>query len=439
MTRFGRSSIGLMVLFLAGCGWLQAGFDAGRAGVNDFEHKINVGNVALLTHRTIPTQVDGDHPAEIIVGSHLVGVHNGHLAAYDAGKCPTPSSAACTPIWETPTIPPIQIASDGGAIFATGPGPVSHDNTLYATDSGGTPTWSAEFPYLQGTDNPYLDGLAVAGGHTVFGIGNLHHGTSYRDRSIHVFATQGCGAASCQPLHTIQTLGTANIAADAHRVYALVSASENGTPTTRVEAFDLDTGARVWESAWNVVTDSVIPPSASLVIRGTRLYAQIAAYNANPAHDDVYDLAATCPGTPAMCTSTGTFGDSVAAVTQTVTVTTAADGRLLWYDTSSQTCAGVPTPCVPFASTAANAAPSGVWAIANGVMIAVRGAQLLAFDEHGAVGCSGAPKICAPLFTFDLGTNASTMNVSVWDGRLYARTRNFTTAVDTEHVFVAPS
>lgn len=164
-----------------------------------------------------------------------------------------------------------------------------------------------------------------------------------------------------------------------------------------------------------------------------------AASNGGPAHTDVYDLGASCTGSPATCSSTGTFGDAIFAVSSATTVTSGVGGGLAWYDTTSQTCTGVPIPCVAFATTAANATPARVVGRATGVMFASRGSEIVASDERGAAGCSGRPKICAPPWTYDLGANTRIMNVAIWEGRVYLWTRNFTTDVDTQHVFIAPA
>ena len=399
-----------------------------------------MATLILRSKLFVPSRLatDVDNPVRIVVGQHLIGIHNSNLTAYNAATCPTATSTACTAIWESPTIHPGSIASDGSSIFATGPGPSAHENTLYVTDANGMPTWSAEFPYVQGTDNPYADGLAISGGHALFAIGNLHHGSNYRDRSVHVFSSAGCGASVCSPLRTINTLGTTNIVGDAHHLYALVNGQENGSPITRVQAIDLDAGGTAWRSSWNVVTNQVIPPSGRLAIRGSSLYVSLNASDGGPARTDVYDLGAACPGSPATCTATGSSGEYVLAAVAGTTITYSSSGQLLWYDTSLQSCLGVPMPCTPFASSAAGGA-SGAAAIANGVLFIVQGTQLLAFDQHGQRACSGAPKVCASLFSYDLGTNNTTMHIAVWDGRLYLQTHNFSNNNNVQHVFTAPS
>jgi hypothetical protein len=73
------------------------------------------------------------------------------------------------------------------------------------------------------------------------------------------------------------------------------------------------------------------------------------------------------------------------------------------FDVAGKTgCSGTPTICVPMWTTAglpAGVGNEGSPAIANGVIYIANGTLLDAFDATGSTGCSGTPKVCAPLWT----------------------------------------
>jgi hypothetical protein len=72
------------------------------------------------------------------------------------------------------------------------------------------------------------------------------------------------------------------------------------------------------------------------------------------------------------------------------------------FDAAGTTgCSGTPTVCVPMWTTIGlpgSSANSGSPAIANGVLYIANG-TLYAFPATGSTGCSGTPKVCAPLWT----------------------------------------
>ncbi len=87
-----------------------------------------------------------------------------------------------------------------------------------------------------------------------------------------------------------------------------------------------------------------------------------------------------------------------------------ADGeRLVGFDATGTTgCSGSPKLCAPLWSTdvvasAADAAP----AITNGILYRSIGSQLRAYDAHGVTNCSGTPKVCFPLWKAFVGPNVT--------------------------------
>jgi hypothetical protein len=86
-------------------------------------------------------------------------------------------------------------------------------------------------------------------------------------------------------------------------------------------------------------------------------------------------------------------------------------------------CSGTPTICVPMWTTTGlpvSSGNDGSPAIADGVLYIANGATLDAFDAAGSAGCSGTPKVCAPLWTGAMsGNETSTAAPAVADGIVY--------------------
>ena len=89
-------------------------------------------------------------------------------------------------------------------------------------------------------------------------------------------------------------------------------------------------------------------------------------------------------------------------------------------------CSGTPTTCLPLwtASLAGDVVASPT--VANGVVYVVSangdGDRLYAFDAAGVDGCSGSPKTCTPLWTFDAVANLfghTESSPTVADGVVY--------------------
>jgi hypothetical protein len=79
------------------------------------------------------------------------------------------------------------------------------------------------------------------------------------------------------------------------------------------------------------------------------------------------------------------------------------------FDTAGTTgCTGTPVICVPMWTTTGLPVSSGndsSPAIANGVIYIADGATLDAFAADGSTGCSGTPKVCAPLWAGAMSGN----------------------------------
>jgi hypothetical protein len=96
------------------------------------------------------------------------------------------------------------------------------------------------------------------------------------------------------------------------------------------------------------------------------------------------------------------------------------------FDAAGKTgCSGTPTVCVPMWTTTGLPVSSGNVgspAIANGVLYIANG-SLYAFDATGSAGCSGTPKVCAPLWTAMISGGGPTYGApAVADGTVYVGT-----------------
>jgi Protein kinase domain/PQQ-like domain len=102
------------------------------------------------------------------------------------------------------------------------------------------------------------------------------------------------------------------------------------------------------------------------------------------------------------------------------------------FDAAGSTgCSGSPIVCVPMWTTVGlpvSSGNTGSPAIANGVLY-IANQTLYAFDATGSANCSGAPKVCAPLWTAATSDSPTysapavangTVYVGSWDSKLYA-------------------
>jgi len=142
-----------VALLVAGCGWEQSRFDAGRSGSNPFERAIGAGSLARLE----PVWTEPDVTTEAIVQS-------GRVFAQDNDEIHAVDAATGTPIWSAPlsTRPdgwvrlPVGVATartPGGtevvlsadvSWWTRGPGPVQEQGALTAFDAAtGAPIWTS--------------------------------------------------------------------------------------------------------------------------------------------------------------------------------------------------------------------------------------------------------------------------------------------------------
>ncbi len=130
-----------------------------------------------------------------------------------------------------------------------------------------------------------------------------------------------------------------------------------------------------------------------------------------------------CSGTPVTCNPLwtgggGTYNDNVSPGAPTVSngvVYYESATNLYAFDADGGTnCSGSPTTCHPLWTAAFCGAFVPSLAVANGILYASSGVQraLVAFDANGVTNCSGTPKVCTSLWTYDVWKSASPPSVA---------------------------
>ena len=123
-----------------------------------------------------------------------------------------------------------------------------------------------------------------------------------------------------------------------------------------------------------------------------------------------FDAAGTvgCTGAPKSCSPIWTASVSCSilcspAVSRGVVYANSNDlAKLYAFDAQGMTgCSGTPRVCAPLWSASTGQATASHWpvAISNDTVYVGSATSVLAFDAAGTAGCSGAPKTCTPLWT----------------------------------------
>jgi PQQ-like domain len=157
------------------------------------------------------------------------------------------------------------------------------------------------------------------------------------------------------------------------------------------------------------VTGSISQPNSSAVSNGvlylTNTSGQLFAYSA--------DGTTNCSGTTTLCSPlwTATMGSATTASQPAVSggvVYAESINELFAFDANGVTnCSGTPTTCSPLWTAALDASSPPELAalplaVANGIVYATaNGVQ--AFDANGVTNCSGTPKTCTPLWSYNVG------------------------------------
>ena len=261
------------------------------------------------------------------------------------------------------------------------------------------------------------------------------------DNKLHAFDAAGninCTGIpkTCTPLWTAVTgpnsspaVANGVVYMGADKLYAFDAAGSincAGTPKTCTPLWTAITGQY---ASWPTIANAVVYVGSSDNSGSTNtLFAFDAGGNTG------------CAGTPKLCTplwtanvGVGSFGSGTSspAVANGVLYLGASDGKLYAFDAAGSTgCTGTPKVCAPLWT-----ANTGVYpvysspAVANGVVyVGSNDDRLYAFDAAGSTGCTGTPKVCTPLWvaTFNEGVMSSpavangVVYDAIIDGRLFA-------------------
>ena len=176
------------------------------------------------------------------------------------------------------------------------------------------------------------------------------------------------------------------------------------------------------QEAWSADAGGITPP----IVSGDTVFVgePLRAYSANGTTG--------CAGTPRACVPLwSASGGSGPPTVANGVVYVGSPGKLSAYDAhGNMNCGGAPKTCLPLWTAPLGPGSTGSPAVANGEVF-VDTDKLYAFDAAGSAGCSGSPKTCQPLWTgpgFQGATPSvangvvyvAEVNTSVLSGRLAA-------------------
>jgi hypothetical protein len=178
----------------------------------------------------------------------------------------------------------------------------------------------------------------------------------------------------------------------------------------------------LWTNGGTGTTSNVTTTISSVVANGM-VYVADAVYDANGVTN--------CSGTPKVCqplfAATGFGGQpNSSAVSNGVLYLTNTSGQLFAYSAGGTTnCSGTPTLCSPlWTASLGSATTSSQPAVSGGVVYAESINELLAFDANGVTNCSGTPTTCSPLWTAALDASSppelAALPLAVANGIVYA-------------------
>jgi len=436
-----RLSIVLAVVALAGCSmWTQGRADGGRSGNNPQEQAITAANVGGLTETShIVAQI----PTDPVVNSAGILALGG--LAYDLNTC-GPSSCHRTltggaqrPAFVDHTIYGITTTTGRnwviGAFADRGPDACRTQPSLCP------PMWVATLPATFDPNQSVIrdfviDGNAlVAHMYTVnFAVSRFELWVVSWDSSANTACPADSSGVRVCTAKWAQRVGVAEgefdpinelwrpVAAAGGRIVSL----REHTPQGAIQARDPD-GNEVWNADGYFDGDPVLT--------ATRLWAPLASGDV-VAFDSrgVAGCTTVATGEPRSCSPLVTLVPGAPATGMAVTAdavyVTAKDGRLYAFDAHGAAgCSGSPTVCTPLWSAVADT--GAVWApsVAGDVVYTATKTvvspgspgTLRAFDANGIKGCSGVPKVCAPLKEVPLATRPASP-VVVAGGRVIVPT-----------------
>jgi outer membrane protein assembly factor BamB len=243
---------------------------------------------------------------------------------------------------------------------------------------------------------------AIAGGRAFVGA---------YDNNVYAYdatGTTNCSGVpnTCLPLWTATTAG------------AVASSPAVANGVVYVGSFDGTAGRLYAFDAAGIVNCSGTPtvcdplwtaPTFGPVVTPPTIANGVVYLGAQYPDDKVYAFDAggstNCSGIPKTCTPlwTGIMVNSVLspAVANGVLYVSSGDQLFAFDATGTAGCSGTPKRCDPlWSTTTAEGGEAGTPSVANGVVYFGGGdRRLYAVDASGTTGCSGMPKVCAPLWT----------------------------------------
>ena len=365
----------------AALGWPQFRGGPAHAGSDLTGSRITPVNVSTLAKAWGPKPGGGVSSPAVVGGVVYSGSGDHDVHAFDASNG--------TELWSTSigTTNPSSPAVTGGVVYIG-----SLDHRLYALDAAdGRVLWT-------GQTGDEIDASPVVSGGVVY--------VSSHDGRLYAFDARGglgCSGAPklCQPMWTAATLGPITSTAavvdgvvyvGSDRLYAFDGAGATGCTGT----------PRVCSPLWTGTTGSI---DSSPAVAGGVVYV-----GSNDQKLYAFDAAATtgCAGSPKVCAplwtgATGGAAFSSPAVAGGVVYVGSFDKRLYAFDAGGVTgCSGAPKSCVPlWTSEALSDLVISSPAAVGGLVFLGEGAGgrgVLAFDAAGTTGCSGTPKVCAPVW-----------------------------------------
>jgi outer membrane protein assembly factor BamB len=393
-----------LVLVLAGCGWLQPGYNAGHTNSSDLERTIGLGNFNSLVSRAAP----GVGGPVIVTSDLFLTLDDTGATAFSRAACPTAGQGACTPLWHRAGV--LKAVSDGTSIFVV-------DNAqITALDLQGVEQW--HYPVsLAHLPDTSMDAyrLNVGGGRVFYST--LHTGHGQYLENLNVFSATDCGSAQCAPVRTLEPAAAfATVwAVDGNVIFMPIGQFGAG----QIAAIDLNTGAELWRTAGQQNFDP-----GSMVARDGHLYV----FGSDPyGIQDYPQSGAGCSGTPKVCAPTRVLGSfpitAIVAASGGHVVAMNNDRNIAyWFGPGTAGCTGTPLRCAPTARTntySAAGVESSV-SLANGVLYVGTGKTLLAYDESATQNCGGSPKVCTPTGTKTFADDVG--QAIVVDGQIYLGT-----------------
>lgn len=410
------------------------GYDVGLTNSSP-DQAVNGDNVStlqqLFTNRNINNDYFG-YPVESN-GVVYVGETNGNLDAYDANGASDCSGTPnlCSPLWTGSTG-----ANGAASAPAVANGVVyivsADGSTLSAFEANGTtncsgtpkvcqPLWTA--PTTPGGDSSAVvaDGVVYIGSY-----GTLNGG---RVEAFNANGVTNCSGApkTCQPLWTSSSkVGFSTPAVTNGVVYAtgedgmLYAFSANGTTDCSGTPITCDP---LWTGGGGTSNDN-LSPGAPTVSNGVVYYESATNLYAFAAGSGTH-----CSGSPTTCSPlwTAAFGGdyfpSLAVDNGILYASSGAEGFLETFDANGVTnCSGTPKACTPLWSY--NVSVMSPPSVADGlVFIGLFNGDpdigVAAFDAGGVTNCSGTPKVCNPLWIGPT-SNAVTGPPAIANGKIYA-------------------